>query len=1022
MNKTQRISQHTRRRTWPLFLGTAALAVAPACSSPAPQGPAAVEQARVAGQTSFVSAPMAGSSRGGKNTELSAAAPAAAGAATDTRASAVRSVEETDLYRVEGDRLYFLNAYRGLMVFDISNIAAPRLLGRSPVYGSPVEMIVRAGVATIVLGDWYGTGADGQPFYGSVARGLDASDPTNIQVLGESQVKGWVRDTRVVGDVLYAVSEDYGQRYGWGYDDVAVSDAPVATGTAGTGGVAVATRPAAVVTSVNFAGRQVTTVSEKRFEGWSGVMNVSSNAIVFAHSAGGDYRTQQTELNYLDISDPAGAIVEGGSLKVAGQVQWGQDNGRWNLDYVPATREARILTQTYDYTGSGGSTAHLIRGTFPTAGLPTQSSDYTVPTSDWYIGAARFDGDKLYLAPSDYRSGDTTLRVLSLGATTTLAGTVSVPGQLYAFFPQGDRLFALGSAQSASETSSNLKLHYLNVANAAAPALLGSASFGSSWGWSAAASTFKAFANNTTQGLVALPFAGWDYRSSEYKNGVQVIEYTPSTITAKGLSRQRGWVERGVFVKGKIVSLSDQALSVVDYTDRANPRTVAELVLARNVTSTQVTGDNASLLSTDWWGNSSPTELTVLPKGNVENDLAGPAIGLAIPGDNARMLRAGTRGYVVTSVTKTVPCDTVSGGPGGPLVDVPAPAGGTGGTTAEPVCTARVPRVQLVDFSGATPVLRGSIELPVEDSGGYGWYGFGCYDWYGGSDEVLVGDDKLFFRRYNYRYDAATSAGTYEQKGYVVSAANQDALTVASTPIGTDPNGWWGNTRVVENTVYTTHTEWVRDAGVGPDGVSDWLVRYYLDRLDLTDPARPVVAARINVPGVMVGASETDASTFYFLDYNWSGSSVHSAFNVASIAGSTATLVASVPTNGYLGQVLVRGNKAYASRVNYPLAGSGVYRAEQTLVQLDLTQPSLPVITASPAKNGWGWLLDVQGDRAFVTSGWSNQGIDVYQLGVAAPSFSKFVRTRGWYANSLMRDGGDVYVSSGYYGVQKFAL
>ena len=962
---------------------------------------------------------MAGSARGRSTDSKNAAAPSlGTTAAAEGAKSTTRAVEETDLYRVEGDKLYFLNAYRGLMVFDISDIAAPKLLGRSPVFGSPIEMIVRGGVATIVLGDWYGTGAEGQPFYGSVVRGLDASDPNNIRVLGESQIKGWVRDTRVVGDVLYAVSEDYGQRYGWGYDDDVVS---VASGATTAPGTAAATGPAAIVTSVSFANRQVVTVAEKRFEGWSGVMNVSERTILFAHSTGGDYRTPQTELNYLDISDPAGAIVEGAALRVNGRVQWGQDNGRWNLDYVTATREVRVLTHTYD--GRDTSSAHLIRATFPLAGAAVQTSDYKMPALSWNIGAARFDGDRLYLAPNDYRSGETTLRVLSLGATTTLAGSISVPGALYAFFPQGDRLFALGSAYSSTSTSSNLNLHYVDVSNAAAPTLLGRAAFGGNWGWSAAASTFKAFANNTTEKLVALPFAGWDYRSSEYKNGVQVIEYTPTSIAAKGLSRQRGWVERGVFVKGKIVSLSDQSLSVVDYTNRQNPKTVAELVLARNVISAQVKGDNASLLSTDWWGNSSPTELTVLPTANVDNDLAGPSIGLAIPGDNARMLRAGTRGYVVTSVTKTVPCDTVNGrgNTGEPDIVTPQPAGGPTGPTKEAGCPIRVPRVQLVDFSGATPVLRGSLELPIEESGGYGWYGFGCYDWYGGSDEVLVGEDKLFFRRYSYRYDAA-GKGSYEQKGYVVSAANQDALTVASTAIGTDPNGWWGNTRVVGNNVYTTHTEWVRDVGAGPDGVSDWLVRYYLDRLDLTDPARPVVAARINVPGVMVGASETDPSVFYFLDYHWSGQETQSAFNVARISGGTATLLSSLPTQGYLGRVIVRGNKAYASRVNYPGLGGGSYRAEQTLVQLELSNPNAPTLSTSASKNGWGWLLDVQGDRAFVTSGWSNQGIDVYQLGAAAPSFNKFVRTRGWYPNSLTRDGNEVYVSSGYYGVQKFSL
>src|SRR5262249_44150561 len=128
-----------------------------------------------------------------------------------------RTVEETDLYRLEGNRLYYLNAYRGLMVFDVSNVDQPALIGRSPIYGWPVDMIVRNGIAIVVVADWYGQLDDGTPFHGSIVRGLDASDASNIKVLGEAKLGGWVRDDRVVGDVIYAVSEDYGWEYGWDY-------------------------------------------------------------------------------------------------------------------------------------------------------------------------------------------------------------------------------------------------------------------------------------------------------------------------------------------------------------------------------------------------------------------------------------------------------------------------------------------------------------------------------------------------------------------------------------------------------------------------------------------------------------------------------------------------------------------------------------------------------------------------------------------------------------------------------------
>jgi hypothetical protein len=121
----------------------------------------------------------------------------------------------SDLYRLEGDRLYYLNGFRGVMVFDVSNVDSPKFMGRSPIFGWPAEMIVRNGIVTVVVADWYGSNLDGTPFHGSVVRALDATDPANVRVLGEAKLDGWVRETRTEGDVLYTVSERYDWVYGW---------------------------------------------------------------------------------------------------------------------------------------------------------------------------------------------------------------------------------------------------------------------------------------------------------------------------------------------------------------------------------------------------------------------------------------------------------------------------------------------------------------------------------------------------------------------------------------------------------------------------------------------------------------------------------------------------------------------------------------------------------------------------------------------------------------------------------------
>src|SRR5215472_3617903 len=163
---------------------------------------------RVHGQTNYASAPAPGSgSRGGTAFGGGADASAGAGSSGSSGGSNTsgsgsgsggtpRTVQETDIYRVDGTRLYYLNSYRGLMVFDISNVDHPKLVGRSPIFGDPQEMFIQNGVAVVVVGDWYGTNIDGSPFYGSVARGLDCNDPAHIKDVGDAYLRGWVQDTR----------------------------------------------------------------------------------------------------------------------------------------------------------------------------------------------------------------------------------------------------------------------------------------------------------------------------------------------------------------------------------------------------------------------------------------------------------------------------------------------------------------------------------------------------------------------------------------------------------------------------------------------------------------------------------------------------------------------------------------------------------------------------------------------------------------------------------------------------------
>jgi hypothetical protein len=991
----------------------------------------------VVGQTAFESSPLpnqpgGGGSSFGATENAGAAAPTSGGSDTVAGASSgstTRTVQETDLYRVAGNYLYYLNSYRGLMVFDITNIDAPKLVGRHEIFGSPIDMVVNDGFAVVIVSDWYGVAPGGAPFYGSIVRGLDVTDPTNIKVAGEAQLGGDVVDSRVVGNVLYTVAENYSYSYGWYGGGVGVSNGiavPVGGGVGGGG-----SSSDVVVTSVSFANNTITPVGQQTFTGYSGVINVNADSIMLAHdldSNGAIYDTAGTsELQYINIADPGGKIVLGGKMQVPGDITgWGADNGRWNLDFAD-DKTAHVLTATNDANGNSGYTLSTVDFSNPTA--PAMESTLAISTAGW-SPTARFDTGRMYLAPdSSYWDGTNTttpiqIYDLSAPAAPKLAGQTSINGSVWLFMPSdsgnGKQLFALGNSGTYDYTNgASVALNYLDVTNEAAPTVIGTSTFGSGWAWSPAATTFKAFTLDTTQGLAAIPFSGWSDSSDVYNNGVQLIEFTPSSIKTGGAAKTHGWVERGIFANGRLLSLSDLALTVSNYTDPNNPQVVNEITLARNIVDATPDGTTVAELSSDWWGNDTSTsEMRVLPLAQATEsaDIPG-AITASIPGVDARVYRNGNFAYVVSDVNVPAPCTDGNGG-----TYPVAPGDGTGGADAgAQTCTALTVQMTVVDLSNGGAKLRGNLTLPLDASTGE--WGYEWFDWYGGTDEVQVGGSTLAFRRWNETY-TQDGQWTADQKMYILDASNPDAPKITATTIAPEQNDWWGNMQVVGDTLYTNHYEWdYLPTGTGEAG----RVRYYLDQMDLSDPSNPKVGRSFNVPGLLVGGNPNDPTELYTIDYRWDSDHPRNELDVIKIDNGSrkATLESRTPIGGWVGNVYTQGTKLYTTVTHYdwdtanttPWSGP-----TQQLLQIDVSNAAAPALSMSAPSVGWGWLLGLAGDRALVSSGWENNDVDVYQLGTGAPTYSQTIRMNGWGVNTVKRQGNTLYLTTGYWGVQTATL
>ena len=76
-----------------------------------------------------------------------------AGASTLTSSSSQNTVTESDIWQINGNRLYFFNQYRGLQVIDITSPDAPVLVGQLDLAAAGEQMYVLDASHVVLLAE-----------------------------------------------------------------------------------------------------------------------------------------------------------------------------------------------------------------------------------------------------------------------------------------------------------------------------------------------------------------------------------------------------------------------------------------------------------------------------------------------------------------------------------------------------------------------------------------------------------------------------------------------------------------------------------------------------------------------------------------------------------------------------------------------------------------------------------------------------------------------------------------------------
>jgi len=843
----------------------------------------------------------------------------------------------------------------------VADPAAPSLLARLPLDGAPVDLYVRGGVAFVITRGamrWPlggpGLAADvlPMPWTGSRIVAVDVADPAHPVTITSLEVEGQVETTRLVGDVLYVVSRripwfDFGPMGGGvavGAGGTVSSGTGVATtgpALAGTDATSDLTYVASFDLSTPAAPRAVARLDFPS-AGWSTTAHVGPDRITLAQSGWGADGAPHTSLRAVDISDPAGALALGGEATVDGLVR-----DRWGLDFDASTGLVRAAA---DPGWNAGAVLTTVAWADPRA--PAWRGVLRIDVAE-SLTAARFDGDRAYLV--------TALRTDPLWVIDTkdptrpvLTGHLQMPGQLDFIEPRGDRLIALGHTNEAGAPF-QLQVTLLDVADPANPVERGRAVFGPDWGWvpASADDLRKAFQVLDAEGLILVPFQGFDRTAWSWRGGTQLLTFSRDTLVAGGFLAHQGALRRAMSIApGRLAALSDERLQSIDSSDRAHPVELASLDLARSVDAIAVIGASAVELCGDGWRGT--TEIVVNPASDPE--AVTPLARLPAPGMTARLFERGSVAWVL------------SGDPW------------SGEATVEAIDVADPTR----------PLRRGKLALGLPSSALGGWW------WMPGA---LAVDELLVVQRTGWRC-AASCTSTDEL--LVVDLSDADAPALAATV--ELPGASWtsGLLRAGRGVIYTQY-----------DWQDHQSVRYLAGRVDLTDARTPRRLPRVNVPGTVFAASD-DGTRLWTEEQAWdaSPSGAQSAttwiHSLRVTDHGTARLEESVALDGWFAGARVSGGAAW-------LAGSDWRTGHARLAGVALEPLAIRSTVEVPA--WWAGLLEVRGSTAFLVGSTGETAVLVYDLSDAThPVLRRAVRTSGW-VSGVEVEGSTAWLPAGPYGV-----
>ncbi len=752
-----------------------------------------------------------------------------------------RSVVESDIWKLDGDTLFFFNQYRGLQVIDVSDPDSPDVTGTYDLPGSGEQMYVINGTNVVLLAldncSWYGSGNDSRVVLLQLRDGVP-------HLVKELPVPGRLAESRLVGSALYVVANSYQRR------------------TVSREGEAVFEQWEAGTDIVSFDLSDFDDAREKSRDYVRGSGNAISATDRFLFVAQTDYNNwtppYRSAIHCFDISSPAGDFSRLSTISVAGVVK---DKFKMHVDGDTFS----VVVQIDNWNANPRQVTQLLTYSLANPQSPQPLGSLKIIENE-QLFATRFDGKKLY-AVTFFVIDPVWIIDLSNPATPKILGELEIPGFSTYLHPMGDKLLAIGQDIGTDPTNRTWRtaVQLFDVANPAQPSLLSKVVIGDRYSSSEANWDEKAFGVLPEENLVLVPFSTYD--ADRYSEGVQLIDLEPTRLVKRGVVEHKMGARRATTHRGRLLSVSSRELLTVDIADRDRPAVVESTALSWAADRVHLVGD--FLVEVD------------------ANDSAGPSL---------RVVDAGSPSTVRSVLLLTNLPYMGSAHINGKLYVLQ----GRGAQylydndSGKPIGTnSAVFVLSTVDLS-SLPELR--LSNTVSRDGGDDYF-------YGQYQPVQVKPDVLVWANKNMGYwwgrgpidiiggpvavDARAAMTDVARPGLVFpwwggSSGHFIAVDLGgATPAFasdiklTSTNGWWNfsDSFTANGLLYTSHqvseydplfdpppqtyicgmtgTNYITCTNDPPPGT--WVTRYYLDVIDYSDPYDPLVRKPVNVPGSLIG-------------------------------------------------------------------------------------------------------------------------------------------------------------------------